>query len=300
MKKYAYPELKVRRHAMIWMVFQTLFEDIETDNNSDSDDDLNITLFDDIEKDNELFEPDEESNYMDIEEKEDNKGRTIHLDKINDLIDQTNMLAKTRNDFSKNVDDVCMLMNELHTEIYSDDAWLRFVELNKISTLLDQSFDYVWKMIYGENREKHEIINIDKDKDIDRYVSMYTDSVNDKLELVNRIGELLDNAMIDVQNEVSMINEAKQADEIGIDRLKSIRNTLIKILKKWRDGILEVINRDNACSKPDTKPDTKKKKDTKTDTKKKKDTKPDTKKKKDTKPDTKKNKDAKPDTMKKK
>ena len=37
-----------------------LFEDIETDNNSDSDDDLNITLFDDIEKDNELFEPDED------------------------------------------------------------------------------------------------------------------------------------------------------------------------------------------------------------------------------------------------
>ena len=88
-------------------------------------------------------------------------------------------------------------------------------------------------MIYGENREKHEIINIDKDKDIDGYVSMYTDIVNDKLELVNRIGELLDNAMIDVQNEVSMINEAKQADEIGIDRLKSIRNTLIKILERW-------------------------------------------------------------------
>ena len=88
-------------------------------------------------------------------------------------------------------------------------------------------------MIYGENREKHEIINIDKDKDIDGYVSMYTDIVNDKLELVNRIGELLDNAMIDVQNEVSMINEAKQADEIGIGRLKSIRNTLIKILERW-------------------------------------------------------------------
>ena len=120
-----------------------LFEDIETDNNSDSDDDLNITLFDDIEKDNELFEPDEESNYMDIEQKEDNKERTIHLDKVNDLIDQASMLAKTRNNFSKNVDDVCMLMNELHNEIYSDDAWLRFVELNKISTLLDQSFDYV-------------------------------------------------------------------------------------------------------------------------------------------------------------
>ena len=38
-------------------------------------------------------------------------------------------------------------------------------------------------------------------------------------------------------------------------------------MKKWRDDILEVINRDNACSKLDTKPDTKKK--DKPDTKKK-------------------------------
>ena len=67
-----------------------------------------------------------------------------------------------------------------------------------------------------------------------------------------------------------------------------------------RDIILEMINRDNACSKTkdtkkkDNKPDTKKK-GNKPDTKKK-DNKPDTKKK-DNKPDTKK-KDNKPDTSK--
>ena len=55
-------------------------------------------------------------------------------------------------------------MNELHDEIYSDDSWLRLAELNKINTLLDKSLDYVWKMIYGENSEKHENINIDKHK----------------------------------------------------------------------------------------------------------------------------------------
>ena len=151
-----------------------LFEDLETDNNSD--DDLDITFFDDIEKDNELFELDEESNYMDIEEKEDNKERTIHLDKINELIDQVNLLAKTRNNFSKHINEICILMNELQDEI-CDDSWLKLVELNKINALLDESLDYVWKMIYGENREKHEItnINIDKDKDIDGHVRMYTD-----------------------------------------------------------------------------------------------------------------------------
>ena len=69
----------------------------------------------------------------------------------------------------------------------------------------DESLDYVWKTIYGDNREKHEKINIDKDKDIDGYVSMYSDIINDKLELVNRIGELLDGIMVEVQNVEDML-----------------------------------------------------------------------------------------------
>ena len=66
--------------------------------------------------------------------------------------------------------------------------------------------------IYDKNRGKHENINIDKYKDIDGYVSKYTNIVNDKLELVNRIGEILDCAMIKVQNEVDRINEVKQKE----------------------------------------------------------------------------------------
>ena len=79
-------------------------------------------------------------------------------------------------------------MNELQDEIYDDASWLRYVELNKINILIDGSLDYVWKLVYDENREKYKINNIviDKDKDIDGYVSKYSDIVNDKLELVNR------------------------------------------------------------------------------------------------------------------
>ena len=239
------------------------------------------------------------------EEKEDvieeNKERTMDLNKINELIDQVNLLARIRNNFSKNGEEICGLMNELHNEMYSDDSWLRILELNKINVSIDEALDYVWKTFYGKNREKHETINIDKDKDIDGYVSKYTNIVNDKLELVNRIGEILDCAMIEVQNEVDMINEVKQKEsEIDIETLKLMHEALAKILEKWRDVILEMINRGSACSKrdakkKDNKPDTKKK-DDKPDTKKK-DNKPDTKKK-DSKPDTKK-KDNKPDTKKK-
>ena len=105
----------------------------------DLEDALDTTsLFEDLEKDS---SSDEE--YV----IDGNKERPIHLDKTNELIDQVNLLAKTRNDFSKNFNEICMLMNELQDEIYDDDSWLRLVELNKINVLLDESLDYVRKMI---------------------------------------------------------------------------------------------------------------------------------------------------------
>ena len=70
----------------------------------------------------------------------------------------------------------------------------------------------MWKTLYYKNREKHERIYIDKYKDIDGYVSKYTNIVNDKLELVKRIAEILDCPMIEVQNEVHMVNEVKQKE----------------------------------------------------------------------------------------
>ena len=88
--------------------------------------------------------------------------------------------------------------------------------------------------------------------------------------MVNRIGELLDSIMVEVQNVVDMIRET--------DNDSLIYDILAENLKKWKDDILELINSVSVCAKPDTK-----KKD-KTDTKKK--DKPDTKKK--DKPDTKK------------
>ena len=99
--------------------------------------------------------------------------------------------------------------------------------------LLDEVLECVWKTIYGNNREKHERINIDKYEDIDGYVSKYTNIVNDKLELVNRIGEILDCAMTEVVKEVDIINEVKQKEsEIDIETLKLMHEALEKILKK--------------------------------------------------------------------
>ena len=207
----------------------------------DTEDEMIEDKIDDCEIKNVIGKIDDETDDMIEDMIEDNKERTRHLDMINKQIDHVNLLARIRNGFSKNVEEICRLMNELHSEIYSGDSWLRLVELNKINVLLDEALDYVWKIIYGKNREKHERINIDKYKDIDGYVSKYTNIVNDKLELVNRIGEILDSAMIEVQNEVDMINEVKQKEsEIDIETLKLMHEALEKILKKWRDVILKM------------------------------------------------------------
>ena len=87
-----------------------------------------------------------------------------------------------------------MLRSEIQDDIYSDLPLLKYARMNNINELLDELLDYVCNMIYGENREKNEISNIDIDmnNDIDRYVSKYINIVNDKSELVNKIRELLD------------------------------------------------------------------------------------------------------------
>ena len=67
-------------------------------------------------------------------------------------------------------------INELQDEVYSDDSWLRLVELDKIDAILEEVFNTVWKMLNkNKNRINPEKIMIDKHKDIDGYVSKLTD-----------------------------------------------------------------------------------------------------------------------------
>ena len=148
-----------------------------------------------------------------------------------------------RSDFLENVSEICSLMKELKDDLY-DDSWLRLAELNKINALLDESLDWVWKMVYGVNREKYEIDSIDKDKhkDIDGYVSMYTNIMNDKLELVSSLGELFDTIMVEVQSVAS-----------EIDNTKSSYDILVDYWNKWNDYIIKLVSMFNIYIKPDAK-----------------------------------------------
>ena len=89
--------------------------------------------------------------------------------------------------------------------------------------MLDDLIDCVWLIIYNKKREKNEIINIgiDKDKDIEGYVKIYNKIVNDKLEFVNEISELLNNAI-----------EKKDFKNLKDDILKLIGNSCISDVKR--------------------------------------------------------------------
>ena len=93
------------------------------------------------------------------------------LDKINNKIDITNRinegLTKVKIKVTKKIELIYESICELQDEIYSDDSWLRLVELNKIDAIIDEALNVLWNEIYGKNRISPEKMNIDKHKDID-------------------------------------------------------------------------------------------------------------------------------------
>ena len=93
------------------------------------------------------------------------------LDKINNKIDTINKinkrLAKIKIKAAEKVELIYRAVHGLQDEIYSDDSWLRLVELNKIDAIIDEALNVLWNEIYGKNRISPEKMNIDKHKDID-------------------------------------------------------------------------------------------------------------------------------------
>ena len=133
-------------------------------------------------------------------------------------------------------------MCELQDEIYSDDSWLRLVELNKIDAIIDEALNVVGNEICGKNRISPEKINIDKHKDIDGYVSKLTDVINNKIELVNRMCESIDHVISEIKNETNVIDEKiHKVSEMDNDTLHLINGKLKKIMNQSRKNLSKIV-----------------------------------------------------------
>ena len=117
----------------------------------------------------------------------------------NKIIDQVNQTAKVRVDYLININEIVMMMNKLN-----EDPNTSLFKLDKINALLDKSLDCAWKLGCVKKRKKHMIIN---DEDKDTYLDRYTNIVNNKLDLVNQTGELIDTYVSDAYNIVDGINK---------------------------------------------------------------------------------------------
>ena len=78
-----------------------------------------------------------------------------------------------------------------------DDFLLKLDKYKKLNKLLDNLLNYIWKIVYGENKVNNEInsIDIDKRKDVKAYTKKYINIVNDKIYLINDVSELTDELM---------------------------------------------------------------------------------------------------------
>ena len=166
----------------------------------------------------------------------DNNNNT--QDKINNKIDLINKIDKILSSvnikLSNKVKSIYESINELKDEIY-DDPWLRVVELNKIKDILDDALNVVWYEIYDRNRINNINIDIDKDKDIDGYVSKLTDLINNEIKLINKICETITHVLHETNSETNKVNEIiHKASVMDKDTLHLIDDKLDKIIRQTR------------------------------------------------------------------
>ena len=151
-----------------------------------------------------------------------NNDKSIIMKK-NKVVDQFNLIAKITSDYLNNINEISEIMN---------DPQLRHIELNKINVLTNKSLDLASELRHGGNREWY-------------YANDNINTINDKIDLVNEIGEVIDSFMTDTYNIIDAINKSCNND--------SLYDNLAEDLEKCKDTILKMINSFNICVKQDTK-----------------------------------------------
>ena len=201
---------------------------------------------DNVDVQNDIYESEIDRVDMHNETCESKIDNVDALDKINNKIDTINKinkrLVKIKIKAAEKVELIYRAVHGLQDEIYSDDSWLRLVELNKIDAIIDEALNAVWKKFYGKNRITPKMIKIDKHKDIDGYVSKLTDVINNKIELLNRMDEAIDHVMSEIKNKTNMIDEKiHNVSEIDNDTLHLIDDKLNEIITQSRKKLSKIV-----------------------------------------------------------
>ena len=143
---------------------------------------------------------------------------------------------------TKKLNLICGVMVELQDEVYSDESWLRLVELDKIDAIIDEAIDIVWNTFYEKNRINPETIEIDKHEDIDGYVNELTDLINHRIEQVNRMHREIDNVASEIKNETDKIDEKiHNVSEMDNDTLHWIDGRLNNIMTRSRKKLRWIV-----------------------------------------------------------
>ena len=92
-----------------------------------------------------------------------------------------------------------------------------------------------------KNRTSSKNINIGKDKDIDGYVSKLNNVINNKIELLNRVGHLIDHIISWIKNSTNTIDEKiYKVSEMDNDTLHLIDNKLKEIIIKLKQNLKKI------------------------------------------------------------
>ena len=65
-----------------------------------------------------------------------------------------NFAISLRKLFLNNITKIIKLVEELNDEIYDNDQWLVFTQLNKMNPLVDELIDRVWLIIYNKKEKR--------------------------------------------------------------------------------------------------------------------------------------------------
>ena len=86
------------------------------------------------------------------------------------------------------------------------------------------------------------MINIDKYKDIDGYVSKLNDVINNKIELLNRVGDFIDHIISDIKNETNMTDEKiYKVSEMDSDTLHLINDKVKEIMSRLKQNLKNIL-----------------------------------------------------------